>query len=322
MPLHLNLRRLVFIFAGVFIGATIIFSGLLFIPSEYPNSDSGEITLISKGDSLTSISNDLKNKGIIKSKFIFKVYMKLIGGDRTIRPGNYLFKGNISLARASHRIAGGDYQMDQRMIVIPEGATVEEIALIVQKEHLDFDAQKFIKDSKQYEGYLFPDTYELLESTSTENVLNILRENFDDKTAVIKKEAESLGLDFKNIIILASLIEEEGKTEEDRKIIAGILYKRLESDIPLQVDAGFRYINGKTTKQLTLDDLKLDSPYNTYTNIGLPPTPISNPGLESIRAAIYPTRSDHLYFLTGDDGKMYYSESFEEHVENKKKYLR
>jgi UPF0755 protein len=125
-----------------------------------------------------------------------------------------------------------------------------------------------------------------------------------------------------DIIKMASIVEEEGRTMETREIIAGILWKRISIKMPLQVDSSFKYINGKTTATLTTEDLKIDSPYNSYTNRGLPPTPISNPGLAAIRATINPIKTPYLYFLSDKNGNMHYAITFEEHVENKLKYLK
>jgi UPF0755 protein len=125
----------------------------------------------------------------------------------------------------------------------------------------------------------------------------------------------------KDSIIMASILENEARTTESRKIIAGILWKRLYLGMPLQVDSTFSYINGKNTYDLTLDDLKINSPYNTYLYKGLPPGPISNPGLDAINDAIYPTKTPYLYFLSSKSGDMYYAKTFEEHKRNKELYL-
>lgn len=121
---------------------------------------------------------------------------------------------------------------------------------------------------------------------------------------------------------MASLIEREAKTDEDRKTIAGILWNRIDLKMPLQVDAVFGYIKGIDTYHPTSEDLSIESPYNTYLHAGLPPTPISNPGLESLHAAATPTKTDYLYYLTGKDGVMHYAKTFEEHKANRAKYLK
>ena len=125
-----------------------------------------------------------------------------------------------------------------------------------------------------------------------------------------------------DIIIMASILENETRTPEDRRIVSGILWKRLKLGMPLQVDASFVYVNGKNTYELTANDLKIDSPYNTYKYQGLPPGPIGNPGLDSILAALNPTTTKYLYFLSSLDGKMYYAQTFEQHKKNRELYLK
>jgi UPF0755 protein len=324
MSLNSLIRRILFILFGLIISIFILIIGIFFFPAEIITADEKEdvVIKIEKDQSVNEIARILKEQGIIRSVAAFKIYMRITGDDRSIMPGDYLFRSRASLAGTGYRISHGDYKIEQRKIIIPEGTSTAEIALIIQKEYPDFDAQDFIEKSRQYEGYLFPDSYELFQSTSTEIVLKTLRDNFEQKTMEVRKEAEEKGLIFEEVVNMASILEEEGKSKDDREIISGILYNRLNSKIPLQVDATFRYINAKTTKDLTLADLKIQSPYNTYVNTGLPPTPITNPGLESIRAAINPKNSEFLYFLTGNDGSMHYSHTFEEHVQNKNKYLK
>jgi UPF0755 protein len=149
-----------------------------------------------------------------------------------------------------------------------------------------------------------------------------MNDNFKLKIKSLDNEIKNFNKPLSDIIKMASIIEEEGKTKESREIISGILWKRISLKMPLQVDSSFKYINGKVTSNLTTEDLKIDSPYNSYIKLGLPPTPISNPGLMAIKATISPKNSPYLYFLTGKDGNMYYSISFDEHVINKQKYLK
>jgi UPF0755 protein len=307
-------------YPAIFIAASLfgIFFMIIFSPLMVAKKT---VISVESSQSARLTIQDLKDHHIISSAFLLRAYMKITGKDKRIIPGDYLFSGEVSLAGAGNRLSSGDFEIKQERVVIPEGSSVKDIGQIIQKTYPDFDTKAFLSQAKNDEGYLFPDSYDLFESTSTADVINLLKENFNVKTKDLKAEAEALGLKWNDVIILASLLEEEGKTEADREIISDILHKRLNADIPLQVDSTFQYINGKTTKDLTLSDLKINSPYNTYVHTGLPPTPISNPGLESIRAAIRPESTDYLYFLTDDNGVMRYSKTFEEHVANKKKYL-
>jgi UPF0755 protein len=149
-----------------------------------------------------------------------------------------------------------------------------------------------------------------------------MEEHYEASIAPLRGTMESRGYTEDEVIILASILEREANDETSMRMVAGILENRLRDDMPLQVDAVFQYYTGKGSSDLTLEDLTTDTPYNTYTNIGLPPQPIGNPGLMAIEAVLNPTPSDYYYYLTGDDGEFYYAKTFEEHKRNKARYLR
>lgn len=171
------------------------------------------------------------------------------------------------------------------------------------------------------EGYLFPDTYLFTIDVTGEDVVETMSANFDEKIADIKQDVLRSKKDLSEIIIMASIIEREVQSVEDKKIVSGIFWKRIEIGMPLQADSTLTYEVGKTSAELSTEDLRTDSPYNTYTNRGLPPTPISNPGLDSIQAAVEPSSSPYLYFLTDEEGAVHYAKDFEEHKLNKAKYI-
>ena len=176
---------------------------------------------------------------------------------------------------------------------------------------------------------MFPDTYLIPRDATASAIAQILLDNFNTKvTAAMKADATRSGLTFAQTITLASIVEREGKTVQDKPVIAGILLNRIKLGMPLQVDATLQYALGyqpfeKTwwKKDLTDDDKKIDSLYNTYANVGLPPGPISNPGIVSIKAAIYPTASDYLYYLHDKTGAVHYAKTIAEHEANIQKYL-
>ena len=205
---------------------------------------------------------------------------------------------------------------------IPEGSSTKEIATILGKILPDFAKEKFITEAQGKEGYLFPDTYYFPPNIKPDAVIEAMEKNFNEKIISLNEQISAFGKPMKEIIIMASLLEEEARKLETKQMIADILWRRLKMDMPLQVDASFQYVNGKNTFTLSLDDLKIDSPYNTYLYKGLPPTPITNPGLDSIIAAVTPTTSKYLYFLTDKNGNMRYAVTHDEHVVNKEKYLR
>ena len=169
----------------------------------------------------------------------------------------------------------------------------------------------------------FPDTYEIIPGAKLENIIRKTLNHFDEKlTADLKGEISRQKKSIFEVITMASMIEKEVKTLEDKKIVSGILWKRLEIGMPLQVDATVNYITGKNHDGVLLEDTKIDSPYNTYKYYGLPKGPISNPGLDSILAAIYPTKSDYLYYLSAPDGKTIFSKTYKEHSIAQNKYLK
>jgi UPF0755 protein len=206
-------------------------------------------------------------------------------------------------------------------VTLNEGQTIKEMAIVLGKTFENFDAQSFIELARGKEGYLFPDTYFFYENVRPEEVISLLEETFRNKLTGISAAIKTSGKTEAEIIKMASIVEREARGKEDRRIIAGILWKRLSIKMPLQVDAPFYYLFGKTSAELTLDDLALDSPYNLYKNAGLPPSPIANPGLEALQATVNPIVTDNLYFLSDNQGKMHYAVTHDEHVANKRKYL-
>lgn len=197
-------------------------------------------------------------------------------------------------------------------VTIPEGLTASQIGEILESAKL-FSKDEFIKIAQKEEGYLFPDTYRFYKKAKPEDIVARMKENFNKKVTPDTS---------REIIIMASMLEEEVQSMEDRKIVAGILWKRLDRGMGLNVDAALTYILGRASHELTVDDLKYDSPYNTYRYRGLPPTPISNPGLDTILAAANPTSSKYFYYLTDKEGRVHYAVTLEEHALNKRKYLR
>lgn len=207
-------------------------------------------------------------------------------------------------------------------VTIPEGLNVSQIGEILEKAGL-FPKSDFESAARKEEGFLFPDTYRFYKNSNPGQVIARMRENFDKKIIPeILIEIKDQNKTLSDIIVMASLLEEEAKGAEDRKLVAGILWKRLKVGIGLQVDATLTYILGKASSELTEDDLKIDSLYNTYRYRGLPPAPISNPGMEAILAAMRPAASPYFYYLSDKDGKIHYARDFEEHKLNKFKYIR
>ena len=252
---------------------------------------------------------------------LFKGLVWFGWGDESVVSGQYVFKIPRTIFGIADRIAHGKYGLDAEKVLIPEGASVREAAFLVKKKIPTFDDKRFLDIALSDEGYLFPDTYRFLPNVSPEEVRSTMRNNFDVRTLEFSGKVVASGKTLRDIVTMASIVEEEAKTFHTRRVIAGILWKRIALGIPLQVDAVFVYINGKNTYQLTTNDLKIDSPYNTYKYKGLPPGPITNPGIESFRAALEPIETPYLFYLSDREGNMHYARTFEEHIKNKNRYL-
>ncbi len=206
-------------------------------------------------------------------------------------------------------------------ITIPEGYRTEQIARVLADAGL-ISYETFAERAIPEEGYLFPDTYRLYKKTTPDEIIKKMKENFERKIAPeVRSEIARQKKTLSDVVIMASIVEKEARTSEDKKIIAGILWKRQKEGIGLQVDATLTYLLGKTSAELTESDLRIDSPYNTYKYRGLPKGPISNPGLETILATVYPTLSPYYYYLSDSNGSMHYARTFEEHKKNKYKYI-
>jgi UPF0755 protein len=300
----------------------IFFSSLLLIKiASAPNSFPSSSTIrIEKGKGLSQTALVLQQEGYIRSSFLFKVFVALSGRAHTIIAGDYYFDKKENGFVIARRLTEGDYKLVEIKVTIPEGLTVFQIADVLKSKFSLFNPAEFITNAK--EGYLFPDTYFFFPNVNSADVISKMTNNFDVKLAPYEAEIASSSRSFADIIIMASIIEEEAQADEDRPIVAGILWNRLSIDMPLQVDATFSYVNGKNTYTLTRADLKEDSPYNTYLYKGLPPTPIANPSIKSIEAALRPTETEYLYFLSDLSGKMYYAKDFDGHQINRENYLR
>ncbi|MBI2024314.1 endolytic transglycosylase MltG [Candidatus Giovannonibacteria bacterium] len=207
-------------------------------------------------------------------------------------------------------------------VTIPEGYNVRQIAAALEDAGL-FSSEDFLAKAEIEEGFLFPDTYEFYKETTPTNVINKMKENFSDKVlSRIEKVLREKDKKLSEIIIMSSILEKEAALEKDWKIISGILWKRIDAKMPLQVDASLTYVTGKPSSDLTDGDLAMDSPYNTYKNLGLPASAISNPGLGAIEAALNPEKTSYWFYLSDKEGEIHYAKTFEEHKLNKNKYLR
>lgn len=307
------------------LGLVILFSiGVLLIvfislpPSDYPD---GTIIAISKDMSITQAATEFKAKHAIHSSFIFKIYAKVLSKGFGVKMGDYLLNEPESVLRLAYRTTHGIQGLPRIKITVPEGLASSDIARLFAKNIPDFDIAKFNALAKPFEGYLFPDTYFFYRTTTAQEVFDTMRSNFDSHVEGLKIPPNLKGVTFKDAVIMASIVEEEARSPEDRRVIAGILWKRLSKNMPLQVDPPFFYILGKTSAELTKKDLATTSPYNLYKHTGLPPTPIDNPGLDAIKATLEATSTEYYFYLSDVNGIMHYAKTYEGHLVNKGKYI-
>jgi UPF0755 protein len=314
-----NLINSLLFFILIIILSLVFFTGLFGTPNNFPLNS---IYTLEDGAGLNIIAEDLFNKGIIKSTFWFKTMSVLFGGSKGLKSGDYVLNKKQGVIGLAGRFTMGDYNMSLLKITIPEGLSVNEIGMLFAKDFKKIDSNNFAKLAKDKEGYLFPDTYLFLPNVEATGVISEMEETFNRRILELNSDIKNFNKPLDDIIKMASLVEAEARTMETRQIVAGILWQRLSMGMPLQVDSSFKYINGKTTQTLTVIDLKIDNPYNSYLYKGLPPTPICNPGLSSIKATITPIKTDYLFFLSDKNGNMHYARTYNEHLQNKQLYLK
>jgi len=298
---------------------------------------------IAKGENVRSIASRLKKEEYISSSILFQFYVKTIGLEKNIKAGDYQFISPLTITNITKIITNGKLTNNHSFLItegetmleieenlkekglIDESASLKEwkIQDFLEKKHFDIFSQ--IPSDTSLEGFLFPDSYHLPQGLEEKEILSIFIDNFVSKTENdLFFEIKEQQRNFYEILIMASLLEKEVSGETDKKMVADILWRRLDTNFPLQVDATICYAEYKSFKKcsLTRELFKLDSPYNTYLYKGLPPTPINNPGIESIQAALNPLANDYWYYMTDrKTGRTIFSETFEEHLESRGKYL-
>ncbi len=298
---------------------------------------SGEIIIeVKKGQSVKTIAENLEKNGVISSKLFFLVYYKLFSSEKTIRNGKYIFSEPLSTKKVLERLLSGKVLVVN--LTIKEGMSINEIAALIEEKGI-WSERDFLREASNIdlisdidpeahdlEGYLFPETYEVSSTDSPETLINamvkIFRQRFKPEWKMRMKE---FGFSLRQTITLASLIEKETADTSERFLISSVFHNRLKRKMLLDCDPTIVYILKKSNLykgRLTWDDLKYPSRYNTRLYPGLPPGPICNPGLESIEAALYPQKSDYLYFVSKDGKKHVFSTNLDEHNRNVYKYIK
>ncbi|MDO4925396.1 MAG: endolytic transglycosylase MltG [Turicibacter sp.] len=305
----------------------------------YDNNNSDDIVIeIPTGSTLGQVADILKENKLIKNKTLFKLYVRLSDNTSKLKSGKFLFNQTFSNDKIMKNLVNGKIYNEGIKITIPEGSTSNEIIDLLVKNKLgrkeiykelinnpkEFVGEfKFLNEEKitSLEGFLYPSTYYFKDDENETEILKDMLSTFNSKyNEKLQNKQKELKISLWEVVNLASIVEKEAVLDEDRPLIASVFYNRLDIGMPLQSDATIQYAFDKRKKSITYDDLKIDSPYNSYMNQGLPPTPIANPGIASIEAVLYPAKSDYLYFVATIDGGNNYSKTYEEHVRNVEQY--
>ncbi len=308
-----------------------------------PNIKGEVIFTIDKGSSLSEISNVLKENEIIKSPTAFKIYCRLFADSTKFKAGFYKIDRPINMKNLTKLLNKGTNIEQGVKVTIPEGFVITQIASLFESkdlgnknefldlaktgefdyEFLQFEASSSLK--YKLEGFIYPDTYYFFEDATSEDIIEILLNTFEKKVwEKLKTASNEKGYNHLQLLTIASIVEKEAVVDNERDKIAGVFFNRLEIDMSLQSCATVQYALNKEkfSKVVTLEETQIPSPYNTYRYPGLPPGPISNPGIKSIEAVINPDTNKYLYFVAKGDGSHYFSLTYDEHLEAIQKYLK
>ena len=318
------MKKIILSLLGFFI-LLCLFLSVFFISNSSPISSTPDTQLfvVNKGDGLDLIASRLQQASLIKNSLVFKVNSYLLGLHNRLRAGNFNLDPSMDNGQIIRNLTTGG--SNDVWIQIIEGLRNEEISTYLDENNI-YSGKSFLYLAKDDQGYIFPDTYSIPQSKGLEFFIEQAKLNFDQKYQ--KAETSTNNKQDKNtIVIIASLLEREARTLQSKQIVAGILYNRLSIGMPLQVDATVQYAKDSQNQPkdywqpISKVDLSLKSDYNTYQNPGLPPTPICNPGYDSIYAALNPTESAYIYYITGNDNQMHYALTLDAHHQNIQAYL-
>lgn len=282
---------------------------------------------IEEGSSARDIAMQLEDEGVVKSNFVLYSIMVLLHDPTTIKASTYKFKEPQNAFAVASRLVAGEFGIDLIRFVHFEGERNEFLAERAAQVLEDFDKDEFLSIVAGKEGKMFPDTYLIPESYTAAELAKLLEDTFNAKIEPLLPAIAESNYTEEEVIIIASIIEREANSRESKRMVVGIINNRLNEGMPLQLDASIEYALETPLNELPpgalAEELRTnDSPYNTYLNTGLPPTPIGNPGLTSIEAVLRPIESNYLFYLTGRDGVFYYAETGAEHNANVARYLR
>ena len=297
---------------------------------------------VTSGESVPEIATDLRSKGLIRDENVFQLYVRYKGARSKLQAGDYVLNRSMSMAEITQALQHNE--VSQVAVTMPEGYTAKLMADAAQKAGIgpadaylaaandpswSYDFLGSRPKGAGLEGYLFPDTYSLNKGAGVRDLVQLQLQQFgkrfgpDLRQQIASPTAARPAESIEQIVILASMVEREVNHDPDRAIVCGIFYNRLKSDQTdhlLQVDATVLYARGEWKKSLTTDDLKIDSPYNTYIHPGLPPGPISNPGAPALNACVNPQKTDYFYYFSDPNGVTHYARTLSDFEAEKQKY--
>ena len=338
--IYANIKRQKWLYFVVIVVCIVCFTCLWFKSMLNPKDSMSEAVVsfeVKKGATARQLAKQMLDEELINNTLVFKIYARLNKLDAKIKSGNYLLSPAMSTAEILEVLVSGDFCNNDVKITIPEGSSLENIAYLFDKNNLVtkdiFLEHAFVerfKDKHAFlnelpseatlEGFLFPDTYYMPKDKEPDYYIDILLNRFQEvyfnKVEPLMKENPEL--DLYELVTLASIVEAEAQLDEERSIIAGVFFNRLKKGMALQSCATVGFTLGEHKEVLSLEDLEVDSPYNTYMYSGLPPGPIGAPGLSSMMAAADPAKTDYLYFVAKGDGSHIFNITFDEHLKAQK----
>lgn len=321
-------RALIILLLIVVIGIVSIFISTIRKPLKISQS---EVVNVEEGDSFYSIINRLSNEKKIKSPFIIKIYAKLTGRDLEVVPGSHTLDETMSLNDVA-KILKDTNNANTITVTIPEGFNVEDIAARVEENGIctkdeflsavkSYPLPAYVSDNadKRYnlEGFLFPDTYNFEIGVKPEYIIETMIKRFEEVWAEVTKGMDIKQEEIEKVINVASIIEKEARVDEDRPLIASVIYNRLKQGMPLQIDATVIYAHGYYIENVRNRHLAIESKYNTYLHKGLPVGPICNPGEPSIKAALHPADTNYLFYLLASDDEHYFTDNYDDFLKKK-----
>lgn len=282
---------------------------------------SQKIFVIPQGEGIREIAGNLKKEGLIRDQVVFFLLVKKLGLDGKIQAGDFRLSPSMTAYEIAENLTHGTLDI---WVTIPEGKRAEEVAEILLKNIPSYQ-DTWRETLTEHEGYLFPDTYLIPKDADIDLIVTLMKDNFDNKYAAIQSGKTNLTRE--EIVIMASMVEREAKFAEDRPLVGSVLINRKNIGMKLDIDATIQYALGYQTDQktwwkkgLTAQDIKLNSPYNTYLTSALPPTPIANPGLKALSAVVNPAQTEYLYYISDSSGRNHYAKTLEEHHANIKTF--